>query len=143
MVSEAELQSVNGKTIQQTTDDVQDVFPDLGKREVQGSTELVVGSWRQLPDLPFGVIDEKSGTRSHALPDGDVTVVVVDTDSRQKLHSVLVALIQQHVQGLYTPFQEGKEPAVLRPGVIFQAVHPPIGGPALRVGFLDEDVDPS
>ena len=31
---------------------------------------------------------------------------------------------------------------MLRPGVIFKAVYPPIGGPTLRVGLLDKDIDP-
>ena len=87
------------------------------------------------------VVDDEAGARSHPLAGGDGAVVVVHAESGAEPDAAPAALVLQDAQGLAAAVEEGQEPAVLGSGVVVEAVGAPVGGPALGVGLLNEQVD--
>ena len=69
-----------------------------------------------------------------------VGVVVVHPEPAHHLHAVRPALVEQDPERLRAGIQQRQEAAVLQPRVVVEAGAAPVGGPALGVHLLDEQV---
>ena len=142
MVAVADLDAVHVEGVHQARDRAQHEGAHLLVAEVERGGLRIQHPGRSLLKLQVRIVHDEAGAGAHALGGGHGAVVVVHAESGAEPDAASAALVQQDAKRLPAVVYQRQEPPVLRSGVVVEALGAPVGGPALGICLLNEQVDP-